>query len=277
METPHRYSHLHFTKKGKVRWVPAAGPVNPDLSANELYTADDIVRLVQILVSNTFIHNGERIMRQVRGLPMGTNPAPHMADLTCYRPEAQAMDRLMATDIALARRFASTCRYIDDILSLDNPGFAAHVSLVNATDPNPAHEPIYPEFLLLKQTNANPQTAEYLGMNIRPGRRSFIMTVSNTGAKLPVPKINFPSLQGNFPQVQGYGVLTGQLHRIARINTRATEFARDTARLHEMILTKGYTRTRMLKTMQAFLSHHNPYRTPGSAIFSMVKTMISRS
>lgn len=243
----------------------------------DLYTADDIVELVRILVSHTYIHNGSIIKRQVKGLPMGTNPAPHMADLTCYRPEAQAMDRIMQTDIALARRFATTCRYIDDILSPDNAAFIQHVILSHQDHPNLGIEPIYPAFLVLKQTNDHPTQAEYLGMNIYSGVRSFIFKVSRAHTKLPEPKINYPALQGNFPTIQGYGVLTGQLHRFARICTRAIDFAQECATIHDTLLTKGFTRTRMFKCIKAFLTHHNPYKTPCGPLFSMIKALTARS
>ena len=38
------------------------------------------------------------------------------------------------------------------------------------------------------------------------------------------PKVNYPSLHGNFPPTLGYGVVTGQLHRFARICTAASDF-----------------------------------------------------
>jgi hypothetical protein len=75
-----------------------------EMNTVDLYTADGIVKLVRILVSHTYIHNGSIIKRQVKGLSMGTDPVPHMADLTCYRAEAQAIDRIMQTDVALAHR-----------------------------------------------------------------------------------------------------------------------------------------------------------------------------
>jgi hypothetical protein len=55
------------------------------------------------------------------------------------------MDRIMSTDVTLARTFASTCRYIDDILSPDNAAFIQHV-MAGQNHPNPGLEPIYPAF-----------------------------------------------------------------------------------------------------------------------------------
>jgi hypothetical protein len=268
---PPYYTHLYYTgPTKKMKWVSASEPVNPDLSPEHLYTADDLIKLVRILVKNIYIQNGDLIRRQRTGLPMGTNPAPHMADLTCYRPEAQAMDRLQQQDINSARSFATTCRYIDDIISADNPSFADHVMLTNATAAGrDIADPIYPPFLLLKQTNTSSTQADYVGMTIESAPRSFLFTVNNNSARLPVPKINYPDLQGNFPTVAGYGVLTGQLHRFARISTRATDFVDQCVILCRTLLSKGFVHSRMKKTIYAFLEHHNPYRTTPHIIFRM--------
>ena len=113
------FRHLHH--------LIFTGPTSPctwptphyDGSQPTRFSADDVIYIVQILVTRTYICNGSRIRLQSTGLPMGTNPAPRIADLDCYPKEASAMDRLSTTDVSLARKFRGTFRYIDDILSLD--------------------------------------------------------------------------------------------------------------------------------------------------------------
>jgi hypothetical protein len=58
----------------------------------------DVVDMVRVLVNNTFIQNGGVIKQQTLGIPISTNPAPHLADLTCYAHEARMIDYLMRTD-----------------------------------------------------------------------------------------------------------------------------------------------------------------------------------
>jgi len=81
--------------------------------------------------------------KQVKGLPMGTNPAPHLADTHCYDKESASMDTLCTTDLNLARTFFGSYRYIDDTLSsIDNPHFDSFVRLTG--DHEPSNPPIYP-------------------------------------------------------------------------------------------------------------------------------------
>lgn len=232
-----------------------------DLGAatHELYTVRDLTRLVYILVTNTYIHNSNHIRRQTKGLPMGTNPAPSLADLTCYAFEAKAMDNLMITDINAARAFVGTFRYIDDIFSGDNHDFEHYVQLVNHAPPT--HQAIYPPYLQLNKTTDSRDTVDFLGMTISNKTRSFHITITNTKQRFPVPKINYPSLQGNFPGPSGYGVVTGQLHRLAHICTTADDFTHAAATLYKTLLTKSYTHKRLMDTFKSFIYTHNPYKT----------------
>ena len=50
-------------------------------NANNKYTEDDIVRMLDFLIDNTFVECEGVIMQQVIGIPMGTNVAPLLADL----------------------------------------------------------------------------------------------------------------------------------------------------------------------------------------------------
>jgi hypothetical protein len=190
---------------------------------------------------------------------MGTNPAPHLADLTCFAHEARAMDRLTMVDPQQARTFASTFRYIDDLLSVDNRKFRTQVTLDGQT---PRSDDIYPNFLTLQETTDHPTRVDFLGMTVSNTVRSFKITVANTKNRFPAPKINYPSLHGNFPAALGYGVLIGQLHRFARICTAVDDFISWSANLCKILCTeKGYSKGRVIKCFNSFVQTHSPYKT----------------
>jgi hypothetical protein len=246
------------------KWHDAIDDNDINVDASTLYSADDITRLVRILVEHTFIRNGDLIKRQHRGLPMGTNPAPHLADLTCYRYEARAMDRMIIRgDIQQARSFATTFRFIDDILSLNNPHFCRYVSVVNAA---PVDDPIYPSFLALNCTTDSEHSVTYLGMKISKGKKSFITSLCPSSKSFPYPKIRYPSLLGNFPKTLAYGVFYGQLHRFTRVCSTATNFISCCADIYEQLLPKGYARIKLRRLFGNFISSHNPYKTPSKTL-----------
>jgi len=86
-----------------------------------VFTVKEIHELVRFVVMNTFIKNGSKIRRQVRGIPMGTNCAPLLANLYLYSYESDWIQKMSTTNLQQARGFHLSFRYIDDLLSLDNP------------------------------------------------------------------------------------------------------------------------------------------------------------
>lgn len=237
-----------------------------------LYTADQVTKLVDILVHNIYIQNGAHVRQQTVGLPMGTNPAPHLADLTCYAHEARTMDRLMNEDMVKARAFLGTFRYIDDILTADNP-YLEELVHIDGEHRHIPH-PIYPSFLSLNRTTDSPNSVDYLGMTISHRSRSFHITLANTKHKFPYPKINYPDLHGNFPHVLGYGVFTGQLHRYARICTSSNDFVSCVVQLCRTLIPKGFTHAQLTRHLKMFLRRHNPYKTRWYTIYRAYTRMM---
>lgn len=224
------------------------------------YEATHITHLVRVLVNNTFIQNGDFLKLQTTGLPMGTNPAPHLADLCCFAKEARFMDHLQNTNLPLARRFIGTFRLIDDILSCDNPSFHHYVLLQSDTQAKPLT--IYPSFLELNQTNDHSNQCTYLGMSIMSINQKFLLKLAPTDKKFPYPKINYPSLLGNFPKVLGHGVFTGQLYRYASICSEPTDFLKTATTTSALLLTKGYTLPNLFRLFRSFVNTTSyPYRS----------------
>ena len=122
------------------------------------------------------------------------------------------------------RKFVGSFRYIDDILSEDNPNFDRFVRVEGSEGHDQAEDVIYPPFLELNKTTNSPTSSDYLGMTIQDSKCSFLISVASAKQRFPVERINYPSLKGNFPAVLGYGVFTGQLHRLSRICTRPVDF-----------------------------------------------------
>ena len=66
--------------------------------------------------------------RQNIGIPMGTDCAPQLANLYPFYHEYSYMKSLLKTNLCLAKRFADTVRYIDDLLTLNNNEFNSEMS-----------------------------------------------------------------------------------------------------------------------------------------------------
>ena len=76
------------------------------------------------LLENIFIRFGTKLYRQIVGIPMGTNCASLIADLFLFCYERDFMASLSYNKEAeIIQAFNSTSRYLDDLLSIDNPYF----------------------------------------------------------------------------------------------------------------------------------------------------------
>ena len=84
------------------------------------------------IVDNIYIRFGTKLYRQIVGIPMCTNCAPLVADLFLYCYERYFMNSLNHDNQAdVIEAFNSTSRYLDDLLSIDNPYFEGMVSQSN--------------------------------------------------------------------------------------------------------------------------------------------------
>ena len=98
---------------------------------NNKFTEDQIIDMLNFLIDNIFVQFGGRVFQQTIGIPMGTNCAPLLADLFLHSYEADFLQWLLdKKDRKLALSFNLTFRYIDDVLSLNNPRVGDFLHLV---------------------------------------------------------------------------------------------------------------------------------------------------
>ena len=108
------------------------------------YTEEDIIKMLEFLVDNIFVVFAGKVFQQIIGIPMGTNCATLLADIFLYSCEAEFIQSLLsAGKMRLASQFNFTYRYIDDVLSINNPDFENHLCQ------------IYPPELDIKDTTEN--------------------------------------------------------------------------------------------------------------------------
>ena len=113
---------------------------NTVLTREHSITEDQLVKLIKFLVDNIYIQVGNKIFRQTIGIPMGTDCAPLLANLFLFYYEYNFMKEKLKHNSQIAKIFSNTFRYIDDLLTLNNPTFEQEI------------RNIYPRQLELKRT-----------------------------------------------------------------------------------------------------------------------------
>ena len=113
-----RYTHIKVTR--------AKGYFTHDIngSGDSMYTADNICKMIELLIDNIFLQFGGCLFHQMIEIPMGTNCAPLLADLFLYSYENEFLDNMIRSGYRrLARSFNLCYRYTDDLIVFNNKKF----------------------------------------------------------------------------------------------------------------------------------------------------------
>ena len=113
------------------------------------------------------------------------------------------MGCLPKTNLCLAKRFADTVRYIDDLLTLNNPNFNSEMSNTHSPE------------LTLKRTTESDTKLSYLDVSISICHGKFVTEVYDKRDNFNI--VNYPFMCSNIPARPTYGVYISQLNRINRI------------------------------------------------------------
>ena len=119
----------------------------------DLWSYQKVCEALTFLLDNIYIRFGSKLYRQIVGIPMGTNCAPHVADLYLFCYERGFMLSL-SEDYQFddVEAFSSTSRYLEDLLNIDNNFFD---SMVNR---------IYPLELQLNKANVSDTEASFFNL-----------------------------------------------------------------------------------------------------------------
>ncbi|KAK3098729.1 hypothetical protein FSP39_022488 [Pinctada imbricata] len=181
-----------------------------------------------------------KVFQQIVGIPMGTNCAPLLADIFLYSYEAEFIQSLVSEGKSyLDSDFNFTYRYIDDVLSINNPKFADNLSS------------IYPSEFEVKETTETNNSAFYLDIMLSydtDGHMNTSLYEKRDDFNFSIT--NFPFLSSNSPSSPAYGVFISQLMRYARASTKYTDFVLRARRLSDKLQSQGYVCDRLTSSLR---------------------------
>ena len=67
------------------------------------YTLDKLLEALELILFNTYIRSNGRIFKEIRGIPMGGNASPFIADLYLWWCEYCYMTKVVKNYYALAK------------------------------------------------------------------------------------------------------------------------------------------------------------------------------
>ena len=203
-----------------------------------------LIKMFNFLVDNIFIEVGTKIFQQVIGIPMGTDCAPLVADLFLFSFEFEFMKIQISNDLPLARKFNRTFRYIDDLLTLNNPGFCTFI------------DQIYPKELKLKRTTEGSDNCSYLDLKISIEAGRYTTDLYDKRETFKFKIVNFPHMDSNIPSTPAYGVFVSQLIRYMRVCGNYQQFVYRSTLITTRLQRQGFDYLMLCRTFKKFLTRN---------------------
>ena len=210
--------------------------------SNISISCEELIKLINIVIDNSYIYYHNVVYRQVIGIPMGTNCAPFLANIFLHVYEYEYLSNLVSNgDIETAKNLSRTFRYQDDCVSInDNDIFKNHYSN------------IYPPEMVLKCTNVSKATCTFLDTRISIFRGKFKYKSYDKRNDFDFGIVNYPHLDGNVPISTSYGVYMSQLVRLCDINLSIGSFLSDVKGLTAKFVMQGFNSEMLKSTYMKF-------------------------
>ena len=198
-------------------------------TGNHLWSCQNVCDALSLLLDNIYIRFGTKLYRKIVGIPMGTNCAPLVADLFLFCYERDFMKNLSSDNQAdVFKAFNLTSRYLDDLLSIDNPYFEGMVNQ------------IYPPELQLNKAKTSDTEAPFLDLNLSISNGFVSSKIYDKRDDFDFDIVNFPFLDGDVPRRPSYGVYISPLIRFARVCSHVDDFNTRNRCLTTKLVKQGY-------------------------------------
>ena len=207
------------------------------------FTEEDITEMFQFLINNIYVSFGDKIFRQVIGIPMGCDCAPQVADLFLFAYEHDFISKKVIDKDPIVHKLKYCGRYIDD---LSVPNADAEVCHVICND-------IYPIDLEIVDTNpTNSCTSTFLDVEISVNNKSFHTKLYDKRRDFSFNVITFPNLRSNVPHKQSYGIFVGELYRICKSSSNVEDFKLEVKLLIKKLINQKFNKCLLLKKLREF-------------------------
>ena len=217
-----------------------------DYKSYKSWTCSDLCNALSFLLDNIYVRFGEDLYKQVVGIPMGTNCAPLVADLFLYTYEKEFIQNLQKQrKFDELKCFNNTSRYLDDILTIDNPAFELYKN------------EIYPQELTLNKANLSNTETPFLDLNIKIVNGKIHTSVYDKRDDFGFNIVNFPWLDGDVPRLPSYGIYISQLIRYARACTDILDFHSRNLQITKKLLGQGFRFHKLVKTFWKFYKNYS--------------------
>ena len=220
------------------RWVGKIG------KKQKIYDKHSIKRALNYLLNNCFFSLGGKLFRQIIGIPMGSDPAPYMANLFLYYYENKWARELKKSNLYKARKLTNIFRFIDDLIAINDGGeFERNF------------KEIYPPELELNLENSGDH-ASFLDLDITLQNNKFVFGLFDKRDGFPFSIVRMPYASSNIPRKIFYSAIGAEILRITRTTSDLNLFISSSITLLKRSFKQGAKRYLVIKELKKVFGRH---------------------
>ena len=202
------------------------------------FTRDLFKDAIKYLMNSCYFTFGGKLFRQVIGIPMGSDPAPFMANLFLYYYENKWVRNLKKENLMKARKFSHTFRFIDDLIAINDNDQFLH-----------SFKEIYPEELQLNLENSG-EHVTFLDLDLTKNDRQLDMKLFDKRDDFPFSIVRLPFASSNIPTSMFYSSVGAEILRIGRVSSSVENFVSSSRILSKRVLIQDAKVPKLSKTLK---------------------------
>ena len=211
------------------------------------FTEAQLFQILNFILDSIYVKFGSDIYKQVIGIPIGLDSGQDIANLLLFQYESSYMNQISRRDIVMARKFALSDRYIDDLCNANFPNFSEHL-------PN-----IYPPELTINLSSNSSTNVNFLDLNMKIDDNSNLdISIYDKRDDFNFDIVNFPYMDSCIPRKPALGIFLSQLIRYARICTHFDDFSQRAMKLSRRLQNQGYRAAELRKLIVRFYNERGP-------------------
>ena len=267
----HKFIDRIFTFKEKLFITPNTYTKRAYFSCNAKgkvisFSKDSLILCLDYLIDNAYVIYNGHVYRQVIGIPMGTNAAPHMANIYLHSYEYDYIQNLIDKgDEVSLKKLCNIFRFQDDLLAINDSDLLGNILY-----------DIYPREMAINKTNISPCKCSYLDLSISIYRGKFRIMLFDKRTSFPFNVISYPYLDGNIPESRSYGIFISQLVRFCSVNSTLNGFINDVSNLVMKLCKQGFILAALrIKFLKFYNSKINLWGKYGKDIYTDMMKLFS--